>query len=615
MTDASDARGNELFQEAVKVLHRGRDRLFVQLMIAQWAFATGMAFVSLYSGPAGRDSAAARLAYALLGGVFLTGPMIGLASRRPGSVLTRQFAAVAQMLWSALIVYLTGGRLETHFYVFGSLVFLAFYRDRQVLFTATAVLAAEHLLGLARAPGHASGTGWSSLLEHAFWVGFELSVLLVAMHRNLAEMRALARRQAETEALYAALEKKVATRMQELETSREQYRMLVETTQAVPWQWNIHSRQFTYVGPQAAALLGCSCETWLEPGFLDQRMHSEDARAMANDWRNGGYDFEFRLRREDDRWIWVRNIVSARDDGSNLLNGLLLDITEKRHMEVELQQAQKLEAVGRLASGVAHEINTPVQFASDSVHFLRDSFGDLLPLLTRYRRIRDLAREGVVPAHVLAEAERAEVAADIDFLLENMPKAVERSSEGLDRVADIVRAMKAFAHPDATEKAPADINQAILTTITVARNEYKYVANLETDLGELPAVLCHVGTLNQVFLNLIVNAAHAIGDVVRDTDDKGLIKVSTRLDDNQIVVGVSDTGAGIPEEIRTRVFDPFFTTKEVGRGTGQGLSIARSVIVDKHGGTIEFESEVGRGTTFTIRLPVDGRPRNVAAAA
>jgi signal transduction histidine kinase len=177
--------------------------------------------------------------------------------------------------------------------------------------------------------------------------------------------------------------------------------------------------------------------------------------------------------------------------------------------------------------------------------------------------------------------------------------------EGLGRVATLVRSMKEFAHPDQKQKAPADLNRAIASTLTIARNEYKYVADIETDYGELPPVPCHIGELNQVFLNLIVNAAHAIESAIHGTDRRGLIRVETRREDDLVRVSISDSGTGIPEEIRNRIFDPFFTTKDVGRGTGQGLAIARSVVVDKHAGTLTFDSELGRGTTFHVRLGVE----------
>ncbi len=188
-----------------------------------------------------------------------------------------------------------------------------------------------------------------------------------------------------------------------------------------------------------------------------------------------------------------------------------------------------------------------------------------------------------------------------------MPKALRDSKAGIEHVSNIVRAMKSFAHVDDQEKTTGDINQAIRDTLMVAQNEYKSVAAVDTDLGELPAVVCFPGRLNQVFLNLIVNAAHAVADAKRESGGK--IKVSSRAEDGVVAVTVADNGVGIPEPIQRRVFDPFFTTKAVGRGTGQGLSLARSIVVDAHGGTLSFETQPGEGTAFTIRLPIDGRSR------
>ena len=187
--------------------------------------------------------------------------------------------------------------------------------------------------------------------------------------------------------------------------------------------------------------------------------------------------------------------------------------------------------------------------------------------------------------------------------MDEIPKALDQTLEGVTRVATIVRAMKEFAHPEGKEMAAADLNRALQSTMTVARNELKYVAEIESEFGELPLVVCNVSDLNQVFLNLLVNAAHAIADIVKD-GEKGRIKVRTATDGNMVLITISDTGSGIPEAIRSKIFDPFFTTKEVGRGTGQGLAIARSVIVERHKGTLSFDSEVGKGTTFYIRLPL-----------
>jgi signal transduction histidine kinase len=226
-------------------------------------------------------------------------------------------------------------------------------------------------------------------------------------------------------------------------------------------------------------------------------------------------------------------------------------------------------------------------------------------VIQAYRDFKDATQTGGDMLAALRRVEDAETAADLDYILQNAPAALDSSIEGLGRIATIVRSLKEFAHPDQAKKALADLNQAIRSTLVVAHNEYKFIAELHTDLGDLPLVPCFLGEINQVVLNLLVNASHAISDVVKDSRKFGKIEVRTRLDGNEVEISISDTGAGIPEAARGKIFDPFFTTKEVGKGTGQGLAIARSVIVGKHGGTLRFETECGKGTTFFIRLPVN----------
>jgi len=374
--------------------------------------------------------------------------------------------------------------------------------------------------------------------------------------------------------------------------------------------------RFTYVGPQGAALLGCTPVEWLGPRFWRERVHADDRAAMSAAWsavcESGvASDFECRLRRDDGAYVTVRCIVSSLRAG-NLLRGFMLDVSEQRRLELELNQARKLESVGRLAAGIAHEINTPIQFVSDNLHFVREAVGALMPLLRTHRGNLACAGSGASSEEMLA-ADPAEGGVDICHIEQQVPKALDRSVEGLERVATLVRALNEFSHPAQKTKEPADLNHALSTTITIAHNQYRYVAELKTDFCDLPVVYCHVSELNQAFLNLIVNAAHAIEAVVKGTGRKGAIGVTTRRDRDQVVVTVSDTGVGIPEHVQANVFDPFFTTKEVGKGTGQGLAIARNVIVDKHGGSIGFVSEVGVGTTFTVRLPV--APSTVLRAA
>src|SRR5688572_12825209 len=255
-------------------------------------------------------------------------------------------------------------------------------------------------------------------------------------------------------------------------------------------------------------------------------------------------------------------------------------LEERDRLEDNLRQAQKLEAIGQLAAGIAHEINTPTQYVGDNLRFLKESFGELDSMLAH------LVKLGGSPAgKLLADA-------DFDYLKEEIPRALNQSLEGVDRVAKIVRAMKEFSHP-AREKTATDLNRAIQSTITVASNEWKYVAEVDMDLDtNLPAVHCSPAEFNQVVLNIVVNAAHAIGDVVGDgARGKGKIRVKTRPEGDWAVVEISDTGCGMPPHIQQRIFDPFFTTKEVGKGTGQGLAIAHNVVVDKHGGSIKVQRD------------------------
>ena len=269
-------------------------------------------------------------------------------------------------------------------------------------------------------------------------------------------------------------------------------------------------------------------------------------------------------------------------------------------------QARKLQSIGRLASGIAHEINTPTQYVGDNIEFLQSAYQSFVSLTGMLGQIVDAAATGAVAPQLLAEAKGLIEQTNLDYLRVQVPRAIDQSLEGVERISSIVLAMKEFSHPGSSEKSPVDLNQCIRSTVMVSRNEWKYSAELELDLeGALPPVRCLAGELNQVFLNLIVNAAHAIGDALGENAvKKGTITITTRQDGDWVEIRIADTGSGIPESVREHIFDPFFTTKGVGRGTGQGLAIARSVVVDKHGGELTFETETGAGTTFIIRLPI-----------
>jgi signal transduction histidine kinase len=401
----------------------------------------------------------------------------------------------------------------------------------------------------------------------------------------------------------------VFERTQALEQSREMFRLVAESTNAIPFTLDLTRGFFLYVGAQGVADSGIAEAQWKEPGGLDfvfPRESNREIRRRFDECESGPFEFVTPMSQRDNRRAEVRCTGTCEWVGdAKYLRGLMLDITELRRLGKELAAAQKLESVGRLAAGVAHEINTPVQFVTDNVQFVRTSVGDIGKVIEAYRALQSaVLLPSDVPA-AAAHARDAEQAADLDYLIENVPRAIDSALEGLERITTIVRSMKEFAHPDQGHKSFADLNQAIRSTLVIAHNEYKYVAELHTELGELPLVECFLGEINQVVLNLLVNASHAIGDAVKDSARLGILTVRTQHIGNEIEISIGDTGTGIPEAARDKIFDPFFTTKEVGKGTGQGLAIARSVVVNKHAGTLRFETECGKGTTFFIRLPID----------
>jgi signal transduction histidine kinase len=444
------------------------------------------------------------------------------------------------------------------------------------------------------------------------------SVMMSECVRMFEERREMERTEKER------LEKLVSERTRELERGREQFRLVVEGTQAIPFALDVEDGHFEYIGPQGPQRLGFDEDSWKQVGFLDRLMPRDRhgaVRTRIDETVTGHVELEATVLTQDEKRVdlrWVVNCETSDSTGQHkIMRGMMIDVTEQRRLENDLAQAQKLESVGRLAAGVAHEINTPVQFVSDSVLFVREAMDDLSGIVDKYRELRDATKDDQDEAVKAAAkaAEEAEDDADLDYILENAPVALDRARDGLGRVAAIVRSMKEFAHPDRKEMVHADLNQAIASTLVIASNEYKYVAEVETSFGEIPPVNCYAGEINQVVLNLIVNAAHAIGDVVKGTPEKGRIRVGTRLHDGMVEISIGDTGKGIPVDVRSRIFDPFFTTKEVGKGTGQGLAIARTVVVEKHKGTLHFETEVGRGTTFFIRLPVNGPANSEASVA
>lgn len=394
----------------------------------------------------------------------------------------------------------------------------------------------------------------------------------------------------------------------ELEASKERTATLLETIAEGIIGFDAEGTVST-CNAAAARIFDIDAQATIGQSFFD-RLAENDVLAvqvvMSAYGRDNSGDLnryrEVEGRRSDGATFPLQLALSRYDhaEGASFA-AILRDLSEQQALETQLLQSQKLESIGQLAAGIAHEINTPSQFVGDNLEFIEDSLSDMEPL---FEKLCELAgsEDAQTDAGPLRDAVEA---ADLDFARKELPQAVTQSRDGIARIAEIVRAMKDFSHPGAEGFQSIDLNRAVESTATVARNEWKYVSEVEFDLDpSLPTVTCHAGEINQCVLNILVNAAHAIGDRRGDTGPLGHIKISTRRDGEYALIEIQDDGGGIPEEAQPRVFDPFFTTKGVGRGTGQGLSIAYASIVERHRGEIDFTVEPGVGTTFHIRLPL-----------
>jgi two-component system, NtrC family, sensor kinase len=381
--------------------------------------------------------------------------------------------------------------------------------------------------------------------------------------------------------------------------NEQRWKLALKCSGAGIWEINLQTGK-AYRSPRVHEMLGYDVDE-IDPmvGALDDNVHRDDwatvqaHREQVERGETDSIEIEHRLRCKDGsyRWILSRGAVLARDAAGRpaFLVGTFTDINDQYEYRDRAAQARKLESLGSLAAGVAHEINTPLQFVSDSVDFLRIGFDEI------------------------QRSAGGNCDTEIGALREQVPKALELVREGITRIANIVRAMSNYSHPDACAKESTNVADLLRTALALAHHEYKYVADVRTEFADLPPLACHAGELSQVFINLIVNAAHAIADVCPDGSARGLISVRTRQQGAAIVVEIEDTGCGIPAANMDRIFDPFFTTKPIGRGTGQGLSLARKIVEQGHSGGIEVDSQAGRGTLVRVVLPLDAPETQVAA--
>ncbi len=313
-------------------------------------------------------------------------------------------------------------------------------------------------------------------------------------------------------------------------------------------------------------------------------------------------------RGENFNFIASKNVLRDQSGKTAGVIAVYLDVSERIKLEGQLAQAGKLEAIGQLAAGVAHEINTPLQYISDNTLFLQQEMSNVLEAI---KKTRDVIAHDESHQELRKELEEL----DIEYLAEELPPAIDQSIQGIQSVRNIVKSMKEFSHPENDETQDIDVNHIVLSSITLTINEWKYVAELEDKLAEgLPVVHGNPGKLSQVIVNIIVNASHAIYDRIEQekkngmessgVDKKDKITIETAAVGESVEIRISDTGTGIPAVVQEKIFEPFFTTKGVGKGTGQGLAIAHKIVTTQYGGSLEFETRLGRGTTFIIKLPM-----------
>ena len=413
----------------------------------------------------------------------------------------------------------------------------------------------------------------------------------------------------QSEARLADLELMVATRTAELRSANDQYRIIAETASDGIMTMDA-AGTIRFANTAAGSIFGYPARDLAGRNFSslvpEYQLHLPVLRLPSGQAVEviGNHSSGRALTME------VSFAESVDGDGHTILTAVLRDVTERKGFERNRALAQKLESIGRLATGVAHEINTPIQYTADNLDFIQRSCDSVEQTLGVYRRLVAACEAGEPTAGLISELRKITQKGKVDYLWGQTPSAIREAAEGTRRVAEIVRAMHEFAHPGSGEMVPTDVNRLIESTVMVSRNRWKDAAELDIALEpELPPVACVAGELSQVFLNLIVNAADAVIDtVIANRGRKGTIRITSKRQGDFVEVRVSDSGIGIPASIQPKIFDPFFTTKDIGRGSGQGLAIAHAIVVQKHRGQIDFETVVGAGTTFIVRLPI--KPSN-----
>ncbi|MGV3615234.1 MAG: two-component system sensor histidine kinase NtrB [Fimbriimonas sp.] len=597
LTPEYRARRDELYREHRTFVRRHTDRMFAIVMAIQYV---AIVIGTLAFSPrtfSGATSAIHPHVWQGVGlGFLIAAPVWWIAHRDRGAATSLLVVPVCQLLMSCLIIHLTGGRIESHFHVFVSLAFLTFYRDYRVFLPATLTVVIDHGVRGYFYPMSVYGMPYpdlARLLEHSAWVVFQDVFVVAASVRGVREMKEIAVRQALLEQLQDRTEQTVVARTEELRQSEARKGAVLENAQDAILVADERGL-LTDVNPAAEAVFGIRRAQALGLPLEEFVRRRESAGGAAR--------YETVATRADGKTFAAEVSRDRVRAGRETVETVFVrDLTERHALESKLAHAQKMETIGGMSAGIAHEINTPNQYIGDNVRFLDTAFEELKHVLEAHRRVVEEARAGAVRPESLAALDEAKIA-DAEFLLEEIPRSTQAALEGVESVEGIVHAMKNFAHPGAGSYEDVDLNEVIRNAVTLARNEWKYVADVQLDLDpHLPKMEGRSGEIGQAVVNIVVNAAHAVSGL---PTGEGRIRVSTRLAGGAVRLEIEDNGTGIPADVLPRIFEPFFTTKGVGVGTGQGLAIAHSVVVNRHRGEINATSKPGEGTRFTLFFPL-----------
>jgi len=367
--------------------------------------------------------------------------------------------------------------------------------------------------------------------------------------------------------------------------------------------------RFEYISQAVSNWTGQEPEAFVTEGLnWLERVHPSDRQTLLEAMdrsigQEGEFIVDYRILDTTENVRYIRHtacLVSAGDGQMQIWNGCMEDVTPIRQTQQDMERSQLLQNMGRLVAGIAHEINTPIQFIGDNLHFLEEAWAAIGFQFKRLVRVTHQEGENAEPT----EAESP----DMSFFFSEVPEAIRQSLEGVERVSGLVSAMRDFSRLDERRMASADLNRAVRSTLTLLRNELKYIADVQMLLDPaLPEVYCSIDEISRVLLNMLINAGHSVKEKIDNgLFTRGTISVSTRAIDQQVEISITDNGMGIPEDIRQRIFERFFTTKRntQAQGTGQGLAMARSIVEERHHGHIRFETNVGEGTTFYISIPI-----------